>query len=104
MDGGAFSDSVFLNKNVPLFVQGMRWRRSYMPQEPCGAGGLFQIRCSGTKMYRYLFKECGGAEAMCLRSLVGPGDYFRFGVLEQKCAVICSRNAVAQKPCASGNA
>ena len=104
MDGGAFSDSVFLNKNVPFFVQGMRWRRSYMPQEPCGAGGLFQIRCSGTKMCRYLFKECGGAEAMCLRSLVGPGDFFRFGVLEQKCAVFCSRNAVAQKPCASGNA
>ena len=67
-----------------------------------GPGDFFQIRCSGTKMCRYLFKECGGAEAICLRSLVGPGDYFRFSVLEQNCAVICSRNAVAQKLYASG--
>ena len=98
------SDSVFWNKIVPLFVHGIQWRKSHVPQEPCGAGGLFQIRCSGTKMCRILFKECGGAEAMCLRKLMERGDYFRFGVLEQNCAVVCSRNAVAQKPCASGNA
>ena len=29
---GTFSDSVFWNKNVPYFVQGMRWRRSHVPQ------------------------------------------------------------------------
>ena len=47
--------------------------------------------------------EYSGAKDMCLRSLVGRVTFFRFGVLEQKCAVICSRNAVTQKLCASGS-
>ena len=47
--------------------------------------------------------EYSGAKAMCLRSLVGRVTFFRFSVLEQKCADFCSRNAVAQKPCASGS-
>ena len=62
-----------LNKKAPLFVHGIRLRRSHVPQKPCERGVISKV---------------GVTKA----------------ILEQNCAVVCSRNAVAQKPCASGNA
>ena len=63
-----------LNKKAPLFVQGIRLRRSHVPQKPCKWGTISKVGVPKAILEQNRAVICSRntvyAEAMCLRSLV----------------------------------